>query len=303
MSRILFLLLLICSSAQGQQNTQSPDQQTNNDAPNAIEIGAQAVESIQQSIEAIATNTSTDNAAEQNQENREIRTLEIAERDIIAQEQMADFTRLLYIISAFGLIVGVITIGFLAANFIQTRHIIRQDRAWVVPNLKSSGKESRFYYFDIQEEGNPDRYYICYGFGIENTSRTPASNVRIWTKVDSLDPNIDDSKIPFPKHHAFEFLGNNGFLMGGVRLRFPISFEEHRVRAMLRDDTRVFAFVKVEWETIFDEVGFFSFCMELTYEADQEAALEANRPALKHWSVCPIGTNSKIGYRKKGQEN
>jgi hypothetical protein len=83
--RLVFVLLLLCSfSVLAQQPEEDPAQR--------VEIRSAALDAIQQSVETIASNSSSDESAQQRQETREGEALDIAGQDLAQQTRMATAT-------------------------------------------------------------------------------------------------------------------------------------------------------------------------------------------------------------------
>lgn len=167
---ILFLALFFdCSASYGQQSpNQSNDPSSGNTVSQPIEIQNSALDSIQRDIRVLVTSTAAEQVAMQDQLNRDIESIRIASVDLEAQQSMADATWWILIVSAFGLIVGVVTIYFLGVNISQTRSIIELERAWITPYISDT----------FTHTTNNTAFETHYAFKWVNSGRTPAVKVR-----------------------------------------------------------------------------------------------------------------------------
>jgi len=138
-----------------------------------IENINQSLVTIQKSIDSIAANTAPDDDAQKDQADRDIKSVSLAERDLNAQQKMAKYTRLIYKVTAWGLVIGFLTVIGLAITIFQTRKITRQDREMGEAQVRA--------YLSIEKlrctiKREP-RFEMKISISCKNTGQSPASNV------------------------------------------------------------------------------------------------------------------------------
>lgn len=172
---LLVILLLFPCGALSQQTDPIPPNQGNatpqEPTADPIEIRVEALDSIQQSVEAIASNTTPDNQAQQDQTEREVKSFDLSMLDLDAQQQMAKYTRLIYLVTAAGLVVGTLTIFALGISIFQTKSIVRQDRAWI------TFTQAKVVLYGFATDDECAEILMRW----ENTGRSPAVNL-IWDR-------------------------------------------------------------------------------------------------------------------------
>lgn len=255
---IFISLISIAASSQQQPNPipsdQTADLQSQSAPTQPIEIRSDAINAIQQAVESIATNTVPDDQAEE--ENREIESNRLAELDLDAQQKMAKYTRLIYLATFAGLIVGIVTVIALGVTIYQTRAIIRQSRAWITPARKNIlSSETQLI------DGCP-----VITFEWINSGKSPAvkTRQRIGTtempKISAYEnARISISDFPMGEWQMAGTIGSDQVV--GQTLRV----EDTALNSMRDPKTSTLVLIEIVYETIFDTN---KHCSEALYEVN-----------------------------------
>ncbi len=238
----LLITVLFCSVALTEKAKAQPPQDTAVEEPaQTVDIRSPALDAIQQAVEVIAANSAADPEATQRQED-----IDFARRDVDAQEAMAKFTRLIYVVTAWGLLVGGVTVCFLGGNFIQNRILIRQNRAWITWVMK-------------EEEPTPvfnDKPAINIGW--MNSGQSPALNVRSRYGICATGKVESEHRLAFTKSAVdwgmYEWVPDGAI---GAKQIFPIVhlLENLDLEQIKADAISFLILIEIEYQTIYPELG------------------------------------------------
>ena len=231
---------------------------TEEPASNRVEIISEPIESIRQFMEAIALNTAPDENAQQDQAERQIEGIALSELDLDAQQSMAKYTRLIYLVTAAGLIVGTLTIIALGISISQTRSIIRQDRAWVVYEMR-----------DMDFENAGAGVVAIFTTHWKNAGDSPATGLRIEHRIASFE--IAEIGQTIPKFTPTGEWDVMGVLGPGITEHTHLHFTEEAQESLRNGSRRIFIYTCINYKNIYDIDCLTERVEEVTYHMRNEA--------------------------------
>ncbi len=288
MIRLLFVLLVAWSfSALAQPQNQVPapptSTQSNDDAPQDISVTGESLDSIAESVEAIAENTDPKNYAQPREQDRDITPLAVSILDLDAQRKMADYAALLFKTTIVQIVIGTLTLAGLLITIKQTTKMVREDKAWLGPGGAPV--------FQMIHLGGPN-YSLKMNWRWANTGKSPAMDIEITRIVTHDFKKRGHEEVPPVEHDPNTQPVKAGFLGPDQDMTIPIEFTNAEFGGVLLGELRMYAVIKGTYRTVHSETIDVIHCFELIYQGGNY--IKGTPPPGKGWTTAQVGARSQI---------
>lgn len=201
----LLLVAIFCASLVAQEPN---DEATKTDTPQQVDIRSPALDGIQNAVQTLADNSALKDDTKQREEDVAFTT-----RDVDAQEIMAKYTQRLYNVTAFGVIVSIVTVVFLAANYLQTKvALVAANTANNIMQETAKRQLRAYIYVEVDVESVEGKKFRKTGkLILRNTGQIPA-------KITGVSLTVKDDVIRGqPPSMEIDPLTPEGFYIHGGR--------------------------------------------------------------------------------------